>query len=60
MHTSPSGVDDFYFFVFSKSPKNLLQNVRSRFFKFIIFISIIMLEKLEIYQKNQIIYNGGF
>ena len=37
----------------------MLQNVGSRFFKFIIFISIMMLEKLEIleiYQKNQIIY----
>ena len=44
MHTSPSGVDEFYFFLFSESPKNLLQNFRNRFFKFIKFIAIIMLK----------------
>ena len=48
---STSGVDVF---LISESPKNLLQNFESQYFKFIIFISIIMLEKLKIlefYQK---------
>ena len=59
MHTSQSEVDEFLFFLYSESPKNLLSNAGSRFFRFIIFISIIMLEKLEkfkIYQKNKIFY----
>ena len=60
LHTCPSNSRCFYFFIiFSESPKNLLQDVGSRFFNFIIFLAIIILEKLEmleIYQKNQIIY----
>ena len=39
--------------------KDLLQDVGSRFFNFIIFLATIILEKLEmleIYRKNQIIY----
>ena len=44
----------FFYFFFSESPKNLLQDVVSRFFNFIIFLAIIILEKLEmleIYKK---------
>ena len=49
----------FYLFLFSETQKNLLKNIRRRFFKFTIFLPIIMLENLEIlesYRKNQIIY----
>ena len=48
----------FYFIFYSESPKNILQDVGSQFYNFIIFLAIIILEKLEmleIYQKNQII-----
>ena len=49
----------FYLFLFSESPKYFLNNIRRRFFKFIIFLAIKMLEKTEIFesnQKNKIIY----
>ena len=49
----------FFLFFFSEFPKNLLQDFGSRFFNFIIFLDIIILEKLEmleIYKKNQITY----
>ena len=47
LHTCPSKVDVFIFFFFFESPKNLQQDVGSRFFNFIIFLVIIILEKLE-------------
>ena len=55
LNTCPSKVDVFLFYFYSESPKNLLQDVGSLFFSFIIFFSIITLEKLYKYQKNQII-----
>ena len=47
----------FLFYFFSESSKNFLQDFGSRFFNFIIFLAIIILENLEmleIYLKNQI------
>ena len=47
------GSMSFYLFLFSESPKNLVKNIRRRLFKFIFFLAIIMLEKLEILESNQ-------
>ena len=59
LHTCPFKVYIFFILFLFESPKNSLQDVGSRFFNFIIFLAIIILEKLEmleIYKKNQIIY----
>ena len=47
LSTCPSIVDVLFFYFFSEFPKNLLQDVGSRFLYFIIFLAIIILEMLE-------------
>ena len=48
---TPVMIDFFYSLLFKDSPKNMLQNYVIRYFVFLVFFSLITLEKFAIFEK---------